>query len=469
MSIFRQNRRTRLKRNAFDLSHDKKLSMKFGDIIPIYHQEVVPGDTFQVNTEAMIRFAPMIAPVMQRIDAYVHYFFVPNRIIWDDWEKFITGDDSVSLPMTSITSVDENELLDYLGVVPGTYANGATKMNPLPYYGYNKIWNDYYRDENLQTEVLLSQTDILRRNWEKDYFTSALPWAQKGDPVAVDIDVSYVNPARSGAVGDLVADAGRDIQAGGVDTTIENIDTASFEINALRNANRLQRWLEKNAIGGSRYVEHLLHHFGVISPDARLQRPEYLGGGKQNVMISEVLQTSRTDTGETPQGTMAGHGISVGNTNQFNKFFTEHGFIFGLLSVMPRATYMSQYERHWIREDITDYYFPEFANLGEQEVLKMELHGDAVGKSDTFGYQSRYADYKYKPSTVHGDFRKTGLNFWHMGRDFGKTFGLNESFITCNPTDRIFAVQDGTDYLWTQVYNRVKAIRPMPYHVTPKL
>jgi len=469
MSIFKQNQRVKLKRNAFDLSHEKKLSFKMGQLIPIMCTDVLPGDTFNGSTESMIRFAPMIAPIMQRVDTFIHYFYIPNRLLWDDWEKFITGDDSVSGADMGLgfSSVAEGSIMDYLGIAPDPAYSSGQWLNILPMKAYNMIWNEYYRDQNLQTEESLTNQDILHRNWEKDYFTSCMPDAQKGDPVAVDIDLDLKNAETSETTGAMSVVGGR-VKVGANYSEIDTIDTASFEINALRTANRIQRWLERSQRGGSRYVEHLLNHFGVVSPDARLQRPEYIGGGKTPTTISEVLQTSHTETGETPQGTMAGHGLSVGVTNNFSKYFTEHGYIIGLMSVMPRATYMSQVERMFRKIDVTDYYFPEFANLGEQEVLNNEVHVDAINPEDTFGYQSRYAEYKYKPSTVHGDFRDS-LDFWHLGRDFTKTINLNSSFITCDPSDRIFAVQDGTDYLWAQIYNKITAIRPMPYHVTPRL
>lgn len=490
----------------FDLSHEKKLSCNMGDLIPVYLQDVVPGDRFKVKTETMIRLSPLIAPIMHRVNVYVHYFFVPNRIIWNQWEEFITGgQDGTSEPVFPVAGFNDGlagngSLADYLGV-PRPWGDEAspTEFSQLPFRGYREIWNEYYRDENLQDPIdvhsaPLAIYQMAQRCWEKDYFTSALPWPQRGPNTAVPItfnpqqneaatvyDVSQDPPVPFDTAGNVEHTAagiliGEDT---GLDThaNIDNTNAMDITVNDLRESTALQRWLETNARGGYRYVEQLLSHFNIKSDDARVQRPEYLGGGRQPVVISEVLNTSATAT--EPQGNMSGHGISVGTTNNFNKRFKEHGYVFGIMSILPRTAYQQGIPRHWLKQDKHDFYFPEFANLGEQAIENREIYwnrSDGTGSNPpaptdelgTFGYQQRFAEYKYGCSSVHGDFRES-LDYWHMGRIFTSVPALNEAFVESDPTDRIFAVQDGTDSLWVQIYNDVKARRPMPYHARPSL
>ena len=517
---------TKPSRSVFDLSHENKLSCNQGELIPVYVQEVLPGDSFKVNSEVFLRFAPLTAPVMHRVDVSVHYFFVPNRLIWDKWEEFITngaaGAGDVVPPQFMYTlQGNENKLYngslaDYMGLpcvakgkAAGTASNQVINVSELPFRAYNLIWNEYYRDQNLQTAVdidkdssgvrpldssIISNLLTLRnRCWEKDYFTSALPWTQRGNPVKIPIAGSApvvnnysttpamatraTSPATLPAAGNLqlgatagtqfkqlVDSAGNGVQLVPNGTLKADLTNASSTtVNDLRTAFQLQRWLEKNARAGARYIENIAAHFGVISSDSRLQRPEYLGGGKAPVVISEVLQTSSSDM-TTPQGNMAGHAYSVQNTNSFARKFEEHGFVMGIMSVMPRTCYQENVPRMFSRSKNTDYYWPEFAHLGEQAILGKELFynpNSVTPEADTtFGYQSRYAEYRYKPSEVHGDF-KTTLSFWHMGRIFLGSPALNSSFVTADPTFRCFAVQDpAVNHLWVQVYNKVTAIRP---------
>jgi len=468
MDIFGTGRSSAPNKNLLDLSHERKFSMKMADLVPILCEEVIPGDTFRMNTEIMVRLAPLVAPMMHRVNVYTHFFFVPNRLVWDDWERFITGGETGNqvepvLPYVELSNENmalanvSGGLMDFLGY-PVTYGQGVvgdSRVNALPLRAYHLIWNEWYRDQNLQGANEIPKKSgvedadhlmyLQKRNWEKDYFTTCLPWAQKGGEVAIPGEFD-----------------------GG------NLDFTHGTINELRNATRLQRWLEKNARGGSRYIEQILSHFGVRSSDARLQRPEYLGGGKSPIVISEVQQTSQTTQGEdgSPQGNLAGHGIAVGNSHSFTKTFEEHGFVFGLVSVMPRTSYMDTCRRHVWKKDRFDFYWPEFANLGEQPVYKKELYDGLTGgpiPSDVFGYQPRYQEYKFIPSTVHGDF-KTSLAFWHMARKFEGTPNLNSSFVTANPTKRVFAVEDPLVHeLYVQVYNNLKATRPMPVYSNPSL
>nr|QJB19969.1 MAG: major capsid protein [Microvirus sp.] len=512
--LFNSIRIKRPKRNVFDLSHERKLSLNMGDLVPIMVQDVVPGDKFQVSSEILMRLAPLISPVMHRVNVYTHYFFVPNRLIWNAWEDFITGGENGNLapvfPKISFTTTDytagllkAGSLADYLGIPHAGSAPYKFKaVSALPFRAYQMIYNDYYRDQNLTPKIdfgigsteldgydtaeIAKLATLRKRVWEKDYFTSALPWAQRGGEVSLPTTVDYLDISKmvKSDGSNLSADeyaAGKgsvdsnnmQAQGAGADNDasirIENIEGIDVTINDLRRSIKLQEWLEKNARGGSRYIEQILSHFGVISSDARLQRAEYLGGGKQPVVISEVLNTTGTE--DLPQGNMAGHGISVGSSNRFKKTFEEHGFVIGIMSVLPRTAYQQGMERQWLKFDKFDYFWPEFANLGEQVIDSDEIHWD-WGTNEApveFGYQSRYAEYKFKNSSVHGEFRNT-LNHWHLGRIFDTRPGLNQTFIESNPSHRIFAVDDPEVHkLYCQIFNNVRAIRPMPVFGTPTL
>lgn len=488
MNIFKSVRSAKVPKTNFNLTHDRKLSFKFGQLIPILAEEVVPGDKFNITTELMIRLAPMVSPVMHRINAYVHFFYVPNRLVDDDWEDMITGNADISAPQIQLSRIDPSSLYDYMGLP--TMAEGTVTVNAHPFRAYNLIYNEYYRDQDLQDEIkvkdALNGDFIVRlRNWEKDYFTSARPWAQKGDPVTIPVEhtteTRYIgedetNTINTGDTIQFLKDSGNEGWLISQGNNVQNFGLdldQEIDINNLRTAVRIQRWLERNARAGSRYVEHLLAHWGVKPQDARLNRPEYIGGGKQPVVISEVLNTS--DTANAAQGEMAGHGITVGSENKGSYYCPEHGYIIGILSVKPKTAYYQGVHRKFSRKTKFDYYFPEFARLGEQEIKNKEIYlNGGIGNNDegTFGYQGRYSEYKYGFNTVHGDFRNT-LDFWHMGRRFASLPPLNGDFVKIDEAvedlDNIFAVKDGTDYLWCQLVNRIQAIRPMPYFNDPTL
>lgn len=575
------------KRNLFNLSHEKKLTCNMGKLVPVMCEEVLPGDIFKASTDLVVRLAPMLAPIMHNVSVYMHYFFVPNRLIWSDWENFITGgpdgNDASVAPYINFTNVQTSSLADYFGIPTGV-AN-PLKVSALPFRAYDLIYNEWYRDENLIDPITISlasgedtttNTTLLSRAWQHDYFTNALPFQQRGDAVALPmsgnapirssgstwnqgysrLNVGSLNLYDNSIVGDGSAPTfssngvgGRNLEgpytvgstsgvsfltASGVRVTgsgsnaqisgyeahplywdnphlkISNSQIRNFKdgnmtifinndessgpsnnpfivegavntsnlyadlsnvtaanINDLRYAFQVQRWLEKNARGGARYVESMMAHFGVRSSDARLQRPEYLGGGRSPIVISEVLQHSSDDDQPTPLATMAGHGISAQRSRQFKRFFEEHGYVIGILSIMPQTTYQQGLPKMWSRETRYDYYWPVFSHLGEQAVLEKELYAQGNDTDNTvFGYQPRYQEYRRRYGSVHGDFRTT-LNYWHLGRTFNSAPTLSKQFIECDPSKRVFAVQDDTDCCLIELANNIKALRPIPKKGTP--
>lgn len=562
-NIFNSIRLKRPKRNVFNLSYENKLTMNMGELVPIMCMPIVPGDKFRVNTEALVRLAPLVAPMMHRVNVYTHYFFVPNRLVWNDWEDFITkgidGENTPVLPRLNLaqgsgmvkteygmrTLFGDSSLWDYIGlptlkgvgstvyesIVNGVKVPDNFQVSLLPFRAYQLIYNEYYRDQNLTDPIEFSLDSgtfpnaadiqplltLRRRAWEKDYFTSALPWLQRGPEVTVPVGGAFgdvmldrssgypkIVDRNGNALSSIVGNNNDQLLQVGVHGTSVptpdspgrlvvgnssqdlssqtqvyfdpngtlkvNGDNAGVSIQDLRTSNALQRWFERNARGGSRYIEQIFSHFGVRSSDARLQRPQFLGGGKMPVAVSEVLQTSSTDA-TSPQANMAGHGISAGVSNGFRHYFEEHGYVIGLMSIMPRTGYQQGIPRDFTKFDNMDFYFPEFAHLSEQEIKNQELYvsDDATYNEGTFGYTPRYAEYKYHESEAHGDFRGN-MSFWHLNRIFNDKPNLNTSFVECNPSNRIFATsQTQDDKFWVQIYQDVKALRLMPKYGTPML
>lgn len=493
--------------SGFDLSREQKLSCEMTELVPTLVEELVPGDHFRVKSEMMLRFMPMLAPIYNRVDVYMHYFFVPNRLLWSGWEEFITGgqdgDSAPVMPTLNLNNIfgghQRKKLVDFMGIDPDLAESNNLKVNALPFGAYQAIWSEYYRDPNLDDEINVKelmassmspsdQQALMALRWralQKDYFTSALPFTQRGPAVEASAqaiinknqiwkkETNDQDPATGSAT--FIANKLRD--SGSQNVYVDNIiDSINIDLNELRRASALQRFLEKNARGGYRYIEQILSHFGVQSSDKRLQRPEYLGGGKAPVNISEVLTTASSEQASTSTewepGAMVGHGLGAGITHGFDYKAEEHGFIMGIMSVLPKVAYMQGVHRKFMRNDRLDYYWPEFANLGEQPIYNNEIYiQDADSEqSGVFGYQQRYAEYKYGTSTVHGQFRDS-LDYWHLARKFDSPPALNGSFMRLSDSEynRIFNVPEAFDHVLVQMYHEVKAKRPMPFFANPQL
>lgn len=509
-NIFKSVMMPRIGSSTFDLSHDVKLSFNMGELIPTCVMDVVPGDKFKMGVENMLRFSPLVSPVMHRINVSTHYFFVPNRILWDDWEDWITGEiDNVPPRITAMQNCDEGDLGDYMGVPTDLTSSTGKFFSAFPFAAYCKIWDEYYRDQNLQTEVFVPlvtgtntdyQTNIafsppLKRAWQHDYFTSCLPWAQKGDAVTlpltendqIDVELKGVGNTpdpvlfkkrsdHTASTSDPVVSASGEMYINTDESVIDpngtlevNINSESVTINTLRRAFRLQEWLEKNARGGTRYIENIYSHFGVKSSDKRLQRPEYIGGSHQKMIISEVLSTAQTvdqSSNDIPIGQMAGHGISVGGGNTWEYTAEEHGWIIGIVNVQPETAYQQGIDKKFLRDDRLDYLWPNFAHIGEQEVLLGELYAKSGNFFNTFGYIPRYSEYRFMNNRVAGEM-KTSLDFWHLGRIFSTDPALNDIFIECDPDTRIFADDGTSDTIIAHVFNNIKATRKLPKYAIP--
>lgn len=492
-----------MKRNKFSLSHYKLATLNQGELVPIGLTEVLPGDSIQHATTALVRLSPLLAPVMHPCHIRIQHYFVPNRLVWDDWEDFITGGedglDASSFPTITFgggTGASLGSLADYMGVPTGV---DGIEVSALPFRGYALIWNERIRNTDLQTELVIDKTDgadtttstVLKNdNWEKDYFTSAHSDTQLGDEVTVPLgeqafikvsdhttnptggDDDYYVARSNGAsyhqhyydssldsAGTLFPDPSR----ANLYADLENASGAT--INQLREAFALQKYAEARQRYGSRYTEYL-RYLGVKSADSRLQRPEYLAGGKQTVQFSEVLQTG-VDSSDEGVGTMTGHGVGAIRSNRYRRFFEEHGYIHSFISVRPKTIYTQGLARTWNRRSKEDFFQRELQHIGMQEILNKEVYAGHTTPEGTFAYQDRYDDYRRTFSSISGEFRNGGgLEHWHMSRIFTGDPALNDTFLTANPTDRIYA-STATDQLLVMANHSIQARRILSRRGTP--
>lgn len=557
-----------IRRSTFDRSHSLKTSFNVGDIVPFFIDEVLPGDTFNVDTSKVVRLQTLLTPVMDNIYLDTYFFFVPNRLTWSHWKQF-NGENTESawIPQTEyeipqITAPASGgwsvgTIADYLGVPTGV---PNLSVSALPFRAYALVMNEWFRDENLSDPLVVPVddatvagvntgtfvTDVCKGGLPykaakyHDYFTSCLPSPQKGPdvtipvaeagnysvvgnglPLAITDGVSshalrafvqtnqagyyarldqsgslpkvtvsgYVDPV-SGSVDSLnllgvptQAQLGDDLSKSGL-IAVASGNAAAATINQLRMAFQIQKLYEKDARGGSRYIEILKSHFGVTSPDARLQRPEYLGGNRVPININQVVQQSATASGETAQGTVTGMSVTTDTHSDFTKSFTEHGFVIGVMVARYDHTYQQGLERFWSRKDRFDYYWPVFANIGEQAVKNKEIFAQGPAKVDSagaviddqvFGYQEAWADYRYKPSRVTGEMRSQyaqSLDVWHLADDYSALPMLSDSWIREDKTnvDRVLAVTSSvSNQLFADIYIKNRTTRPMPMYSIPGL
>jgi hypothetical protein len=517
--------RADIPRASFDRQFTYKTTFDAGFLVPIYVDEVLPGDTFKLRMTAFARLSTPLFPVMDNMKLSSFFFFVPNRLVWDNWVRFMgeqdNPGDSISYVVPTITSPASgyavNSIFDYMGLptVGQVQAAATVTHSALPLRAYNLIYNEWFRDENLQNSVVERKTDggsvvadfnLLRRGKRADYFTSSLPWPQKGGTavtlplgtrapivgIAVGNTLAYPNantglmdatgnPAKAGnySVATNITLKGVAAGAGSLPDIYADLSAATAAtVNQLRQSFQIQKLLERDARGGTRYTEIVRSHFGVVSPDARLQRPEYLGGGVTPVMINPIAQTSGTGLtgGSSPLANLAGVGTVLANGHGFSQSFTEHGHVIGMVCIDADLTYQQGLNRMWSRSTRYDFYVPAFAMLGEQAVLNKEIYcrGDA-NDSLVFGYQERWAEYRYKPSQITGLFRSTSagtIDPWHLAQNFTALPTLNATFIESNPpVSRVVAVgaaANGKQFIFDSFFDCVTA-RPMPLYSVPGL
>lgn len=504
-------------RSSFDRSHGHKTTFDTGQLVPIFVDEALPGDTFNLDMAGFARLATPLFPIMDNLYMETFFFAVPVRLLWDNWQKFNgeqdnPGDSTDYLIPTVDTPAGgwaRGSLADYMGLPPAVEFDGVSALH---FRAYNLIYNEWFRDENLQDALTVPKGDgpddpsiytVKRRGKRHDYFTSCLPWPQKGDAVNLPLGtgapvVGTTQPmqldSRLNFSGSSPADyhmvqetSGSSINVSsgttswGLNITNDRDATTVFAdltgataatINQLREAFQVQKLLERDARGGTRYTEILQSHFGVTSPDARLQRPEYLGGGSTPVNVNPVAQTSSTDE-TSPLGNLGGVGTVSFNRHGFSKSFTEHCVIIGLVATRADLTYQQGINRMWSRQGRYDFYWPALAHIGEQAVLNKEIYAQGNTEDDkVFGYQERFAEYRYKPSLVTGKFRSSDpqtLDAWHLSQDFASLPVLSAQFIEENPpVDRTLAVPSEPHFIMDSYFN-LKTARPMPVYSVPGL
>lgn len=523
-----------IQRSMFDRSCGHKTTFDSGLLIPMFCDEILPGDTVRMNATIFARIATLLSPIMDNIYLDTFWFFVPNRLLWENWEKFNGAQDNPGdstdflVPFIDDDNMvfDAGTIYDYFGLPTEVEWAGGTGPNALPFRAYNLIFNEWFRDQNLEVSRPVAQDDgpdlvtdyqLMRRAKRHDYFTSCLPWPQKGDSVslplgtsapvigngetlglvnatdwATDVQNRFGMKTQTGTVGVEFGQEGYNRPLGtavaavtppvGTNWVAVTPDPAASgliadlsgavaaTINQLRQSFQIQKILERDARGGTRYTELLRAHFGVISPDFRLQRPEYLGGSSQRLNVRQVPQTSESGAG-TPQATLAAFGDAE-NFSGFNKSFVEHGYIIGIVNVRADIVYQQGLNRMWSRRTRYDFYLPALAHLGEQSVLNKEIFYPNLGTNadGVFGYQERWAEYRYKPSYVTGQFRSnhaTSLDFWHLALDFAAMPALNSAFMFDNPPiDRVIAVP-AEPHVIADMYFDFKHARPMPVYSVP--
>ena len=511
--VFSQVPKADIPRSKFDRSHGYKTTFDSGYLVPIFIDEVLPGDTFSLRPTLFSRLATLIAPVMDNLYLDTFFFFVPERLVFGNFQRMCgeqdNPDDSTDFIFPTITApsggFSVGSLADYFGIPTGV---DGLEVRAEPFRVYNLVYNEWFRDENLQDSVPFTKADddkesnykLLRRCKRHDYFTSALPWPQKGPGVELSFGGNAPVVAPNGIEFIDSTNNVRSLFAGAQDTgsttklvtfgsynsnfnhtlTLDDksgiyadmTNVTSFTINQFREAFQVQKWYERAARGGTRYTEILRSFFGVISPDARLQRPEYLGGGSQMIDINVVPQTSASNS-TTPQANLAAFATAHSNNGGFTKSFTEHGWIIGLCNVRADLTYQQGLNRMWSRSTKFDMYWPVFAHLGEQEILNKEIYAQGTAEDDkSFGYQERYAEYRYRPNVITGKLRSTypqSLDTWHLAQKFDNLPVLNEEFIQDKPpVERIIAVQNEPQFILDCWFN-LKCVRPMPLYGVPGL
>lgn len=512
MSIFTKVLTPKVKKARHNLSYENKMTLDMGQVVPMCLFDVVPGDQVSINVQTFLRMLPLISPVMHSIKVKIDFFEIPNRLLWPNWEKWIRNDYvSPSTPpppptIRNLNNIKKSTLGDYLGYPQGDANNTTYEVSAFPIAAYFLVHDWYYRDQNLQPELFEELIDgpndnysalaadfPLKRAWGKDYVTSALPWAQKGDAVKipllgglVELDPDFnqnrqihVDSTQTGIPsGNIDTDASSGQQTNNTDSWLDPNGTLRVEeeqstIENLRRGYTLQRFLETNARAGTRITEWIYAHFDTRTDDLRHMKPKYLGGTTSKMIISEVLATAETEgTANVPVGNMAGHGINVDGGKVFQCNIKEHGWIMGLVTVIPKTAYSQGVPKMFLRKTYLDYLIPSFANLGEQEITNAELYvGNELPDNldKIFGYIPRYAEYKFRNSEVHGDFKVgESLAFWTLSREFVNAPALNEEFIQCDPGKRIFAVTDPQENsIVGQFFNNISIVRPLPKYAIP--